>query len=174
MAYTTPATYSVAQILTAANLNTYLRDNVSWLATDAPHARVFNSAGGAIADVTDTALQFNTERVDVGNMWTSGANTRLTVPTGGGGFYMIHGSNQWAASASGYRALAIRLNGTTAIARVVVGGQNALQEQNVTALYQLAVGDYVELVVYQNTGGNLNVNSSGNTSPEFAAAWLFT
>ena len=34
-------------------------------------------------------------------------------------------------------------------------------------LYELAVNDYVELVVYQSSGGALNVVSSGNHSPEF-------
>jgi hypothetical protein len=39
--------------------------------------------------------------------------------------------------------------------------------QVVTALYDLAVNDYVELHVRQNSGISLNVAASSNYSPEF-------
>lgn len=155
-------------------MDTYVRDNTSWLATDKPHARVYNTAGGGITDSTDTALTFTTARVNVQTMWSVGAPTRLTVPTGMGGFYLIGGHNQWAANATGTRALAVKLNNSKFIARSLVGGQNVLQEQSITTAYQLAAGDYVELIVYQSSGGALNVNASDASSPEFWAIWQST
>jgi hypothetical protein len=38
--------------------------------------------------------------------------------------------------------------------------------------YSLSVSDYLEAVVYQNSGGALNVNSAGNYSPEFGMTYL--
>jgi hypothetical protein len=34
------------------------------------------------------------------------------------------------------------------------------------------VGDYVELVAYQNSGGDLTIRVSLNFSPEFAMQWV--
>jgi len=45
-------------------------------------------------------------------------------------------------------------------------------EMSISSIYKLAITDYVEVRVYQNSGGNLNINASGNRSPEFAMQLL--
>lgn len=178
MPWTAPKTYSVGDVLTAADLNTYQRDNVKWLGTDKPRCRVRNTANiSHTSSGNYQALTFNSERVDVGSMHDTSSNTsRLTVPSGGGGFYAIGGMIEFAADATGRRGIQIRLNGTTVIAREEsnnVGASNATVMQ-ISTVYQLADGDYVELMGLQASGGSLNMLATGNYSPEFYAHWLAT
>lgn len=177
MAWTTPKTWSVGDVLTAADLNAYVRDNNKWLGTDKPHARVRNTA-----DISHTssgnyqALTFDAERVDVGAMHDTSSNTgRLTVPAGGGGLYAIGGQIEFASNSTGRRGIQIRLNGTTVIAREETGNLGANPHTcTVATVYQLAAGDYVELMGLQASGGNLNMLASSAYSPEFYAHWLTT
>lgn len=173
MAWTTPPTYTVGQVLTAANLNTYLRDNTAWLGIDSPHCRVFNSA--AISTTTAVALQltFDSERYDVGAMHSTSTSTgRLTVPTGGAGKYHVFGHVEFASNATGYRDLALRVNGTTQIGSQIVAGVSGVVTQlSVASMWAMAVGDFFDLVVLQTSGGNLNVNATPGNSAEFGCAW---
>ena len=43
----------------------------------------------------------------------------------------------------------------------------AVEDMSISTEYSLAVNDYVELVVYQSSGGALDVNAAANYSPEF-------
>lgn len=178
MPWTTPKTYSVGDVLTAADLNAYQRDNVGWLGTDKPHCRVRNTANiSHTSSGSYQALTFNSERVDVGSMHDTGSNTsRLTVPTGGGGFYAIGGCIEFAANATGRRGIDIYLNGSTIIAREECNnlGASPATPISIATVYQLAAGDYVELRGLQASGGNLNMLATANYSPEFYAHWLAT
>jgi len=44
----------------------------------------------------------------------------------------------------------------------------------IATVYQLAAGDYVELMGLQASGGSLNMLASSAYSPEFYAHWLAT
>jgi hypothetical protein len=134
-------------------------------------ARAYNNAAISISHSTVTALTFNSERFDTNSLHDTGSNTsRLTAPVTG--VYMISGSVQFASNATGIRAAFIRLNGSTNIATQIlpVASSTDIFTFGVQTIYQLTAGDYVELTVFQNSGGSLNVNSDGNRSPEFAMA----
>jgi hypothetical protein len=67
----------------------------------------------------------------------------------------------------------LKINGATVVnyrAQAAVSGFRSSME--ISTLYQLAIGDYVEVFVYQNSGGALSVNSLANYSPEFMLARL--
>lgn len=177
MAWTTPKTWAVGDVLTAADTNTYIRDNTKWLGTDKPHCRVRNSANISHTSTGNyQALTFDSERVDVGPMHDTTTNTgRLTVPAGGGGFYAIGGQIEFASNATGRRGIQIRLNGTTIIAREESANLGANDHTcTVATVYQLVAGDYVELMGLQASGGNLNMLATSAYSPEFYAHWLAT
>ena len=176
MPLTTPKTFGVGDVLTAADLNTYQRDNVAWLATDKPRCRARNT--GNISHTSSgsyQALTFNSERVDVGAMHDTSTNTgRLTVPAGGGGYYAIGGSIEFAANATGRRGIQVRVNGATIIARSEVGSQTGDSTVSVNTQYQLAAADYIELMGLQASGGSLNMLATSAYSPEFWAYWVAT
>lgn len=133
-------------------------------------ARVYHNAAQSIPNATLTALAFNSERYDTDGLHdTATNNSRLTATKAG--VYLMTGTFAYGTAASGLRQSYIRLNGATLLVAVnsgVAGGTTIATVHNPTTLYQLAVGDYVELVAYQDTGGALNVNVFGNFSPEFA------
>lgn len=177
MPWTTPKTWSVGDVLTAADLNAYVRDNVKWLGTDKPHCRVRNSTNiSHTSSGNYQALTFDSERVDVGPMHDTSSNTgRLTVPAGGDGFYTIGGQIEFASNSTGRRGIQIRLNGSTIIAREESANLGANDHTcTVSTVYQLAAGDYVELMGLQASGGSLNMLASSAYSPEFFAHWLTT
>lgn len=133
-------------------------------------AQVYNSANISIANNTVTALTFDSERANTNGMHSVSVNTgRLTVVTAGN--YTITGNVSFAANATGIRVVTIRANGTTDLAKIVA---QAVTTGDVTVLpvsktVSLGVGEYVELTVFQTSGGNLNVLASANYSPEFTA-----
>lgn len=133
-----------------------------------PCARVFNNAALATVSGTNLILTFNSERFDTDTIHdTVTNNSRLTCKTAG--VYQISASVDWAANATGQRHVDLLLNATTMIAAVeadaAAGGRPT--SQVVTALYSLAVNDYVEVRVLQNSTVGLNIAVSGNNSPEF-------
>lgn len=133
-------------------------------------ARAYNSGNLTIATATATVLTLDSERWDTDTIHSTSSNTgRLTCNTAG--YYAIWGSVYWAASATSYRQVNIQLNGTTNIV-VVRDETNTISSdpmmQDISTVYQLSATDYVELVVRQETGGNLNITAAANYSPEFA------
>lgn len=163
-----PATGTVAP----AAWGDQLRDNDVFFANP-PTCRVYNSANESINNATDTALTFNSERFDTDTIHSTVSNTsRLTATTAGK--YLIFGHAQFAPNATGTRKVFIRLNGTTNLGTIEVpnNGGAANVELPITTIYQLAATDYVELVVFQNSGGALNVNAGASQSPEFGMLWV--
>jgi hypothetical protein len=71
---------------------------------------------------------------------------------------------------SNMRALQLLVNGATNIAietgpALAVGSQPT--RQTLATVYDLAVGDYVHLTVFQASGVALDISAAGNYSPEF-------
>lgn len=129
--------------------------------------RVYNSANISIPTNDHTALTFDSERYDTDTIHDLVTNpSRLTCKTAGK--YLIISGIRFDGNVAGYRVNQIRLNGATLIA-VLSHSNLDIQGQNMIAstIYDLAVDDYVEAVIYQNTGGDLNVTATDNSSPEF-------
>jgi hypothetical protein len=184
MALTAWKTWASGDTLTAADMNTYVRDNGRWLSGNAtggsPQCRVYNSANINISGSTDETLTFNSERYDVGAMHSTTTNTgRLTVPTGGAGMYLVFAHVVWGAfSDSTIRRIRIFGNGTTPLASVAnpaisTAAVNTAQTIVTIAANQTAT-DYFTVVVFQGSasGLGLDIQSSANQSPEFGAVWL--
>lgn len=177
MAYTDPATIHDPASSTAppASWGDTVRDDLEWFANDKPRARVYNSAN--ITHTTNGAAQvvtFNSERYDVGGCHSTSSNTgRLTVPSGGGGLYAIGACIGWAANASGIRAASIRVNGSVLIAteETPAFSANSTPKHNLYTEWELAAGDYVEVLAYQSSGGSLNI-AANSGSPEFWFRWV--
>ena len=140
-------------------------DIVGWSGI-VPSARVYNSANISIPNNTVTVLTFNSELLDTDNIHDTATNpSRLTCKTAG--LYAIYGNAQFAAHATGARSVLIRLNGTTFIAEAVAGSAGIVQSPPVSTQYPLEVGDYIELAVWQNSGGSLAVNYVDAYTPVF-------
>jgi hypothetical protein len=136
------------------------------IASTAIGARVYNSATIAHTSTGNwQTLAFDSERWDTDACHNAGSLARLTAQTAG--VYLIIGMVSWAADADGQRMLRIELNDTSTIARVGHTANADGPRQIVTTLWLMAAADYVTLMAYQNSGGNLNMNYEAAYSPEF-------
>lgn len=139
-----------------------------------PSCRVYNDAALSINDSTATALTFNSERYDNGTSTeqhsTSSDTGRLTcrVP----GLYSIGAAVNFASNSTGQRYVALRANGTTTIALDQRPASTTVAACTPFAQWRLAVGDYVDVVVFQSSGGALNVESNSGYSPELFWHWV--
>ena len=90
-------------------------------------------------------------------------NSRFTIPSGKGGYYLMMGSFAFGGGANFQQQGRILLNGTTSL----VENQNTTQGGGtgdcnvwVYTFYNLSAGDYVEMQCRQNSGTNKNLQSS--------------
>lgn len=172
MAWTAPRTWVVGETPTAAIFNAHVRDNLLFL-YGAPSCRVYNNAAISIPNAADTALTFNTERFDNDTMHSTVSNTgRITTTTAGR--YLVVANDEFVANATGVRWAMIQHSAGVYVAsdRVTVVSAVSVAVLLTATIYSAAAADYFTNWVTQNSGGNLNVNSSGNYSPEFMAHWM--
>ena len=131
-------------------------------------ARVYNSANISIPHNTNTILTFDSERWDTDTIHDTTTNTsRLTCKTAGK--YIISAGVEFSADTAQQRQVKILLNGTTVIAYHSNDTSNVPTPRfAISTPYNLAVNDYVEVQVYQNSGSALNVVAASAYSPEFS------
>jgi hypothetical protein len=114
-------------------------------------------------------MALNSEISDTGSMHsTSVNNSRLSAPAAG--YYSAWGCAEFAANANGQRYARILLNGTTVVSHMgpLTGTATANTRLNISWQGPLAANDYLELQVYQNTGGDLALKAVASLSPYFA------
>jgi len=158
---TTSKTLTVDEtVALTAKLNVSLTDK---------SCRAWHDAAQTITTATDTYVALNAEYFDtdvIHDLVTN--NSRLTCKTAG--TYVIVGQISFAYDATGRRMGAIILN-HAAFPFEALQQQMAVSvdlertDLVVSCILQLAVNDYVELLVCQTSGGNLNLLSLAGLSP---------
>lgn len=135
--------------------------------------RLVPNTGQAISNATFTALVYQTETFDVGGYHSTVTNTsRITVPSGKAGYYAITAATFWPSDSSGVRQIQLQVNGTTDIGRTVITGTaGGVVSELYTDVYYLNVGDYVQSLVYQNSGSTLTTQT-GYDGNYFAVSFL--
>lgn len=175
MAWTTPRTYVTGEVVTAAMLNADHRDNLAHLydLANGPVCQVRRSTAQAITSSTSfNAISFNTEVEDTHNMWTAGSPTRVTIPTGWSGLYVVTFNAGVEVNANGGRGLRLSLN-TSDAAEVVGAPISSLHWfGSISALIRAVAGNYIEAKVLQNSGSTLDVLANTGKSPELRVAFL--
>ncbi|MEU1731385.1 hypothetical protein [Streptosporangium sp. NPDC020145] len=165
-----PRTWVVGEIVTAAKLNADIRDALNFLLSP-PLWELTHSGIIAPASSTQAVMPFDTEIVDRDNGHSTSSNTsRYTSQTAG--YYLVSGAVGFVSNGTGKRELTILLNGTTETYPSSIPGLAAgFTGLTTTGRVYLAVGDYVELYVWQNSGGTLNTNTTKG-GPRFGGHWI--
>lgn len=176
MAYTTPPTFIADTELAADDLN-ILGDDIEYLKaiTDgvlASGCQVRRTSAQSIATGSDENINFDTENFDIGGWYTAG--TKVIVPAGAipDGFstivVIVVAAVKWETDGSGKRKLTILKNGSG------IGNWKvqALDDDN-TSIYlteftSVTSGDEIQLNVWQNSGGGLDVTESTLTVMRYA------
>lgn len=128
-------------------------------------ARANSTSDQTISNSSFTTINFGSSRWDTNSFWSAGNPGRVTASTAG--IYLITGHVRWEGNATGERVIKLRINNTTDIAFQEVAATNSAPlEISIATVYQLAASDFVQLLGYQNTGGNLDILSEGNFSAE--------
>jgi len=123
---------------------------------------VYDSTNQAISNGVTTALTFNAEYFDTNGYHSTSTNTsRLTVPTGKAGYYLITAQGTFAKNATGGRSIVFYKNGAYLRYSADIAGSSSFYVGNeMTVVYNLAEADYIELFCYQNSGGSLNFDKT--------------
>lgn len=133
-------------------------------------ARGFNSATQNITNVTITPITFNSENYDTNTVHDTGSNTsRFTVPSGKDGYWRFSGGTAWDTNNTNSRYLWWRKNGTTEINGGMVNAiaiSSGLAQTAAGVTLLLAAADYMELMVYQDSGGTRAIGGTSG-DPKF-------
>lgn len=115
---------------------------------------------------TDVAITFNAETFDTDSFHSTSTNTsRITIPTGLGGYYEFYFTVGLLAQTNGRRMCSLRKNGTDKLFTVETSelGQNFVQPTlTSTGTVNLVAGDYLECVYYQDSGSSINTNGTSD------------
>ena len=180
MAWTTPRTWTAGETVTAALMNTHVRDNTAFLKAIAdnfapvPACRVYRTNTQSIPNNTWTAISFGLEEFDTDTMHSSITNPeRITIRTAG--IYQIFGTVSFDPNATGVRAACITHNGSTVPDDGIVfcsqsGNATANHLPPLSVLKSCAATDILRFYVFQNSGGALDVSVSTIT-PFFSAVY---
>jgi len=111
-------------------------------------AKAIQSSGTTVNNLFGT-MAFQAEDYDSSGFHDNVTNnTRLTVPAGKGGKYLIGASFKVISTSGKQLGCLIRLNGSTILASQISGtGIDNVNAVSITTFAQLAAGDYVELLV---------------------------
>lgn len=139
-----------------------------------PSTRVYNSGVQSLSDGGLVALTFDSERYDTDSLHdTSVGNTKLTASVSGNYYIFANVAFANNSDAPGLREATVRLGGTTYILDTTLArlaGQPTTI--NISGTYYLSAGQYIECVVWQNSGAPLNTEIRFNATPEFGMTYL--
>ena len=165
MAWTTPRTWT-STTLTAAQMNTDVRDNSNYLATDKAMWNITRATYQSVATATNTEILWDAEHFDNSGVHSLTTNTgRVTCAVAGK--YQVNVAINWSnESTAGYRYVALNINGSP-----FLGGETAPTTvgyvgQTLSTLVSVTAGQYLTVVAYQNSGVAVGI------SGKFSGFWV--
>lgn len=164
MAWTDPKTWADGDVVTASELNTHVRDNLTELRASQT-CRVYRSVTQSLNNNTYTLIGFNAESSDVPGWHSTVTNDNRVTPTVAGLYLVVAGAS-FAHDTTGSREIVIVRNGlggdfvTSAGRSIAVDAAGGLSANlNVTGVFPAnGSSDYFALAAWQNSGGALNTN----------------
>jgi hypothetical protein len=136
-----------------------------WGAAPAPSfvgCNIYRTTGNqSIPDSTATAIDFNAESFDTDTFHDNSTNpSRVTIPSGKGGKYLFTAWASFVGNGTGYRDMQLLKNGTTLTGSSAVGWKpdaTGYTAGTIAVILNLVATDYLEVLVTQTSGGNLNL-----------------
>ena len=130
---------------------------------------LYQSSGQSVSNSTDTTLNWNSEDYDTDSFHDNSTNTsRITIPSGKAGYYLFTLSLRYTSGNTGERVVKLKKNGSDY--NIVVLQAGSEKPSNILSIQaNAAVTDYFEIIVFQNNGGSLTIDT---TQTKFQAAFL--
>jgi hypothetical protein len=155
------------QVLTA---DSTAATGMKWAAGGSSFSGVLvgNTVSQNIPNNTATAITWATETFDTDGFHSTSSNTsRLTVPSGKAGYYLVGGQVEINANTSGFRTLSLYKNGSP-YKRVTITPSGVEPTMVIAVPISLTVGDYVEFYFTQNSGTSIVVYTNGEDGAFYA------
>jgi len=163
-----------AHCVTLDTLTRWIYTGTAWRSLSAPpRARVTRTGTLSIPSGAALVIPWGIERTNIGGVFAAGANTRLTVPPGEGGWWSVGASLEFATGGGGARGLIIRTGTGVEIVRAMQQAPTAVNiRASLTAHteWEAAAGDYFECFAYHDVGSAQTLAKSDAWSPEFWAS----
>jgi len=160
--YTSVPSVSTLATYPSATYNTYTAQNINNLIVP-PACHVSRSTALAINNVVETQITWTVEDYDTDGMFTA-SSTDITVQTAG--MYHLNAGVFFAANVTGSRYIHITKNGTSSTYAVASASTMGLTTAgapttlNCSTVVSLAASDVIRVLVYQASGGSLNVGGA--------------
>lgn len=141
-----------------------------------PRCSAFHNTTQSVPDAAYQVLLLNSEDYDVGTLHDLVTNTsRLTIPVGGDGLYLVHGKTRYPGVGAGsLYNVAIYKNGALVREKGYTGTHANVADHEITAQLTLVAGDYLELATFQNSGGAIltgNATRYASTELQVVKLW---
>jgi hypothetical protein len=152
-----------ARLAVGANGTTLVSDSTAatglkWAASPNFVGCALTSSYVTTATATLTKVAFNQEIFDTDGFHDNSTNnTRITIPTGLGGKYLINMNFKYFANATGNRYLILIKNNTTQYEVITYTPSSNFTSAAASIILDLAAGDYIEWQAYQNSGSTLEL-----------------
>lgn len=163
MVWTAPLTFQLKTTPTHTQFNTELISNPDALRRRSEFyaCKVNRTTEPTLSSASTTVITWQSASLNNGALWSAGLPSRLTAQQTG--VYLLTATTAWASHSSGRRGVSWRLNGSATIFDMqFTEAQISNPRQNGTELIWLTVGDYIEVMAYQGSGGNLNLLAGGD------------
>jgi hypothetical protein len=166
MAWTNPRTWVTSEVVTAAMLNTHVRDNLNTLR--AHHGcSLYKSADQSVANGANDVVTFNSELYDTDTLHdTATNNSRITVPAGFDGYWRFTGKIQLNADASNHGTYEIRFRKNAA-----GSSSGGTLIDLMTTQCALVATDYIELF-FKSTTEARTIQGTAASNSWFMAEFL--
>jgi hypothetical protein len=123
--------------------------------------RLTQSTSNAIANTTWSAITYNTETFDTDGFHSTSTNTsRITIPSGKGGYYQFYGNAtiQTTNTTTVINQLFYK-NGAEVSQPYIRTGGVGYDSVMISTVLNLSAGDYVEHYMWQNSGGERQIEN---------------
>lgn len=128
------------------------RDAIMYVGANKPHCNAYETTPLNIANVTNVAMPMGFERYDIGGNHSTASNTsRFTLVDAGK--YLLVGAVSWDNNGTNGRKAFWQANGATALPGSNFRAAYGTSDMETVTLYPFTAGTYVELVVFQDSGG---------------------
>lgn len=169
-----PRTWTVGELLTAAKMNTDVRDGLNFLLSP-PRALLHKSTNQSVTSNTFASITWNSEQYDNDAAHSDATNpSRYTAQTAG--WFEFHALIQYeGTSSTGDRQAMFLKNGAgNPIGMLVTRTNNSNSATCLIMAWSLmSVGDYIEAQAWQNSGVAINVVPLFNNAPSYMTArWI--
>ena len=133
---------------------------------------IYYEGSQSVNNTTDTTLTWNAEIWDTDNYHSNTVNpSRMTIPAGLGGKYLLTGTLAYASYGAGSRFVSVRINGGTSFyisSMTNLGGFDVSIPYAMTLI--LNAGDYLQISTYHDGGAAINVTAVSRVYLQYLGA----